>query len=31
MAPVTGALQWTHELKERITSVMDKFKEVCSL
>lgn len=31
MAPVTGALQWTHELKERISSVMEKFKEVSFL
>jgi dynein heavy chain len=28
MAPITGALQWTHELKERINSVMEKFKEL---
>ncbi len=28
MAPVTGAIAWIHELKERISKYMDKLKGV---
>ena len=28
MAPVTGAVAWTHEMKERISKAMDKLKSV---
>jgi dynein heavy chain, axonemal len=28
MAPVTGAVAWIHELKDRISKAMDKLKTV---
>jgi dynein heavy chain len=31
MAPLTGAIAWIHELKERISKYMDKLKGVISL